>query len=197
MIILITVILSFLFGSIPTGYLLAKKFYNIDIRTKGSGNIGSTNVKRIVGTKLSIITQIIDILKGLITVTFGLYFSQFIQTQISADTYISIIALTVILGHDFTPFLKFNGGKGVNTTIGAFFLLAPFPTLAGVLVYFALGLFIPIVSVRSISLGITIPLLCIVIKFPISIIISAILACILMLMRHKENIKRIIYHQEK
>ncbi|MDS0525633.1 glycerol-3-phosphate 1-O-acyltransferase PlsY [Clostridium sp. SHJSY1] len=196
MIIIITITLSFLFGSIPTGYLLTKKFYNIDIRTKGSGNIGSTNVKRIAGTKISIATQIIDILKGLIPVFFGLYFSKIIEVPISNYTYTSIIALTVILGHDYTPFLKFNGGKGVNTTIGAFFLLAPIPTIAGVFIYFFLGLFIHIVSIRSIALGITIPILCIVMKLPILIIASALIASILMVVRHKENIKRIINKEE-
>ena len=78
MIIIITIVVSFLFGSIPTGYLLTKKLCEIDIRTKGSGNIGSTNVKRIAGTKISIITQTIDILKGIIPVVLGIYLSRII-----------------------------------------------------------------------------------------------------------------------
>jgi len=65
MIFILSIILSFVFGSIPTGYLITKKLYGIDIRTKGSGNIGSTNVKRVAGTKISIITQIVDISKAL------------------------------------------------------------------------------------------------------------------------------------
>src|SRR5471030_1578922 len=121
-IIIITIIVSFLCGSIPTGYLLTKKLCKIDIRTKGSGNIGSTNVKRIAGTKISIITQIIDILKGIIPVILGTYLGTIIKLPISANTFVSIIAIAVVLGHDYTPFLKFNGGKGVNTTLGAFVL---------------------------------------------------------------------------
>lgn len=197
MIIFITIILSFLCGSIPTGYLLTKKFCNVDIRTKGSGNIGSTNVKRIAGTKISIITQVIDILKGLIPVLLGMYYANTAELPISADYYVSLIAIVVVLGHDYTPFLKFNGGKGVNTTLGAFVLLAPIPTLSGVFAYFILRFFTSIVSIRSITIGVTIPVMCIIMKLPTPIIISATIACILMIVRHKSNLIRLIHNEEK
>ena len=129
MIVIITIVISFLFGSIPTGYLITKKICGIDIRTKGSGNIGSTNVKRIVGTKISIITQTIDVLKGVIPVVLGIYLSRIIKLPVSINTYLSIIAIATILGHDYTPFLKFKGEKGVNTTLGVFFFIAPIPIL--------------------------------------------------------------------
>ncbi|OOM10395.1 glycerol-3-phosphate 1-O-acyltransferase PlsY [Clostridium saccharobutylicum] len=197
MIILITIIISFLCGSIPTGYLLTKKFCKIDIRTKGSGNIGSTNVKRIAGTKISIMTQIIDILKGIIPVALGLYLIRTISLPISSDILIGIIAITVILGHNYTPFLKFNGGKGVNTTLGAFVLIAPIPTLTGVAIHFILRLFTSIVSIRSIAIGVTIPVMCIIMKYSVAIVISATVACILMIVRHKDNLIRIINNEEK
>lgn len=196
MIIILTSIFSFLCGSIPTGYLIIKKLYGIDIRTKGSGNIGSTNVKRIAGTKISIITQIIDISKGILPVGLAIYLSKTIELPLSSDIYVSIIAISVILGHNYTPFLYFNGGKGVNTTLGAFFLIAPIPTLTGVAVHFALRLFTSIVSIRSIAIGITIPIICAIFKFPIPIIISSIIACILMIVRHKDNLIRIINKKE-
>jgi len=186
--ILISIIISFLCGSIPTGYLIIKKLYGIDIRTKGSGNIGSTNVKRIAGIKIAIITQIIDILKGIVPVALALWVSKIFNLPIPTNIYLSIVAIVVILGHDYTPFLGFNGGKGVNTTIGAFFLLAPISILSGVAVYFILRLFIKVVSIRSIGLGITIPILCIIMKLPSEIIISATMACILMIFRHKNNL---------
>ena len=188
MIIILTILISFLCGSIPTGYLIIKKLYGIDIRTKGSGNIGSTNVKRIAGIKIAIITQIIDILKGIVPVALALWVSKILNLPIPTNIYLSIVALVVILGHDYTPFLGFNGGKGVNTTIGAFFLLVPIAILSGVAVYFILRLFIKVVSIRSIGLGITIPILCIIMKLPSEIIISATMACILMIFRHKNNL---------
>lgn len=197
MIIIITIVVSFLCGSIPTGYLLTKKFCEIDIRTKGSGNIGSTNVKRIAGTKISIITQVIDILKGIIPVILGIYLAKNTELPMSTNMYISIIAIAVVLGHDYTPFLKFKGGKGVNTTIGAFVLIAPIPTLIGVAVHFILRLFTSIVSIRSIAIGVTIPIICIILKLPISIVVSTTIACIIMVIRHKDNLIRIIHNDEK
>lgn len=197
MIIIITIIIAFLCGSIPTGYLITKKLCGIDIRTKGSGNIGSTNVKRIVGAKLSIITQIIDVLKGVVPVILGIYLSKTIELPVSPNTYISIIAIAVVLGHDYTPFLEFKGGKGVNTTVGAFILIAPVPTLVGIAVHFILRLFTSIVSIRSIAIGVTIPIACIVMKLPVSIVFSTIIACILMIFRHKDNLVRILHNEEK
>lgn len=197
MIVILSIVVSFLCGSIPTGYLLTKKLYNIDIRTKGSGNIGSTNVKRIAGTKTSIITQIIDVLKGLIPVALGIYVATIVEVPIDRNLYLSIIAISAILGHDYTPFLKFNGGKGVNTTLGAFFLIAPIPTLTGVAVHFILRLFTSIVSIRSIAIGITMPIMCAIMKLPVSITVSAAIGCILMIVRHKDNLIRLINKEEK
>ncbi|PJI08199.1 MULTISPECIES: glycerol-3-phosphate 1-O-acyltransferase PlsY [Clostridium] len=189
MIILLTIIVSFLFGSIPTGYLITKKLCGIDIRTKGSGNIGSTNVKRIVGTKLAILTQAGDVIKGIIPMILGIYLSKTIKLPVTTEVYLSIIPIACVLGHDYTPFLGFNGGKGVNTTLGAYFLIAPLPVLLGVLIHFILLLFTKIVAIRSIVLGISIPLTCAIMKLPLPIIISASLASILLIYRHKDNIK--------
>ena len=197
MIIFLSIVISFLFGSIPTGYLVIKNLYGIDIRTKGSGNIGSTNVKRIAGIKISIITQIIDILKGIIPVFLGIYLTKTIELPISTNIYLSIIAIMVILGHDYTPFLGFKGGKGVNTTVGAFILIAPIPTLVGVSVHFILRFFTSIVSIRSIAIGITIPIICIIMKSSISIILTSEIACILMIFKHKDNLIRLVHNEEK
>lgn len=197
MIFTLTIILAFLCGSIPSGYLISKKLYGIDISTKGSGNIGSTNVKRVVGGKASTITQIIDISKGMVPVILGMCLSNVINLPVSKDTYLSIMAIAAILGHDYTPFLKFKGGKGVNTTIGAFILIAPIPVLTGMAVHVALRFLTSIVSIRSIALGISIPIMSILMKLHISIIVSAGIAAILIVLRHKANIIRIINKEEK
>lgn len=196
MIIILTIIVSFLCGSIPTGYLIIKKLYGIDIRTKGSGNIGSTNVKRVAGTQISIITQMIDILKGIIPMSLGIWLTRYVELPVSINIYFSIIALAVILGHDYTPFLNFNGGKGANTTIGAFVLIAPIPTITGFVVYLILRVFTKIVSIRTLAGGMTIPIMSIVLNLPISIIVAATLAWILMVIRHKENLIRIAHKKE-
>ncbi|MDD6795757.1 MAG: glycerol-3-phosphate 1-O-acyltransferase PlsY [Clostridiaceae bacterium] len=196
MIVFITIILSFLCGSIPTGYILTKKYCGIDIRNEGSGNIGSTNVKRIVGRKMSILTQIGDIVKGLIPTTVALILCNYITLPIDKNLYLSIIALASILGHDYTPFLSFNGGKGVNTTLGAFFPIAPVAVLSGVLVYFILHKLTKIVSIRSISLSLCIPIVSIIMRLEIETIIASTIASFLIIIRHKDNIKRLIAKEE-
>lgn len=197
MILLISIIIAFLLGSIPSGYILTKKYCNVDIRTQGSGNIGSTNVKRIAGSKISAATQAIDIIKGLIPVALAMIFGPNLNLPISLEAYVCIIAITSILGHDFTPFLSFNGGKGVNTTLGAFFLIAPIPTLASVLVHILLRYVTKVVSIRSMILGLTIPILSFILGYPMYVVIASFIAAIILILRHMDNIKRIINKEEK
>lgn len=196
-IVVFSIIIAFLFGSIPTGYILVKHFKGIDIRTIGSGNIGSTNVKRIAGTKVSIATQVGDILKGVIPVALALITYKSLNINIDRNMFCSIAALAAILGHNYTPFLGFNGGKGVNTTLGAFVLLAPAAVFSGVAVYFLLRFFTKIVSIRSICLGLTMPVICLIIGLPMPIVISTAISTLFMIYRHKENLKRLINHEEK
>ncbi|SFU52719.1 acyl-phosphate glycerol-3-phosphate acyltransferase [Clostridium sp. DSM 8431] len=195
-ILILSIIISFLCGSIPTGYIIMKKFYGIDIRTKGSGNIGSTNVKRIAGVKASIGTQAGDVIKGLVPVTIAYILSYKVSLPVSTDVYLCLVAIAAVLGHDYTPFLGFNGGKGVNTTLGAFFLLSPFSIALGVIVYFGLKKATDIVSIRSLALGVTIPVTCSIFHRPMSVIITSTFASILMIYRHKENIKRLAHKEE-
>ena len=197
MIIVTIIIISFLCGSIPSGYLIGKRLYGVDIRTMGSGNIGSTNVKRVLGTKASLITQVIDVLKGVLPVLGAIYISDKIELPIEKDIFLSIIALVVILGHNYTPFLRFKGGKGVNTTLGAFVLLVPIPTFLGVFVHFALKPLTKIVSIRSIATGLTIPIACLIMKSSSAVVAATALAAILMIIRHKDNLVRLINNEEK
>ena len=195
-IIITTILLSFLMGSIPTGYLLIKRNLGIDIRTQGSGNIGSTNVKRVAGKKISVLTQVGDIVKGLLPVLIAAVIAYNFKLPISSDLYLSLVALAAILGHDYTPFLGFNGGKGVNTTLGAYFLLAPLSILLGVAVYFLLRYVTKIVSIRSMALGITIPLVAILTHKSLTVVIFTTIACLLLIFRHRDNIKRIVNKEE-
>lgn len=197
MIIIAIILISFLCGSIPSGYLIGKKLYGVDIRTMGSGNIGSTNVKRVLGTKASLITQVMDVLKGVIPVLVAIYLVNKIELPIEKDIFLSIIALVVILGHNYTPFLRFKGGKGVNTTLGAFVFLVPIPTFLGVFVHFALKLLTKIVSIRSIATGVTIPIACILMQSSSAVLVATTVAAILMIIRHKDNLVRLINKEEK
>ncbi|MCY6372572.1 glycerol-3-phosphate 1-O-acyltransferase PlsY [Clostridium ganghwense] len=197
LILALTILFSYLCGSIPSGYFIVKRLCGIDIRTKGSGNIGSTNVRRIAGNKISTITQIIDILKGIIPITIGINIASTVNLPVSTDVYLSLIAMSAILGHNYTIFLGFKGGKGVNTTVGTFLILAPVPTLLAVIIHFVLRLFTDIVSIRSIALGVVIPIACVVMKFSLPIIVASTIAAILMIIRHKDNIIRLFKNEEK
>lgn len=178
------VLLSFLMGSIPFGYLIVKKTKGIDIRTEGSGNIGSTNVKRVAGKKIAIIVQTLDILKGLLPVAIS------ILVVGKTDIYNhSIIAVMAVLGHIYSPFLKFKGGKGINTELGSFFLLCPIPVLLSTALHIALKKVIEVVAIRSIILALSIPLLSFVFKYDKSIVISSLFVAIMVIFAHRENIK--------
>lgn len=193
----LTIIGSFLCGSIPFGYICVKKACGIDIRKEGSGNIGSTNVKRVAGKKISIITQVLDIVKGIVPVLAAICIAKFVKLPVSDYIYFSFTAIASILGHDYTPFLKFNGGKGVNTTLGAFVLIAPIPVFSGAAAYFLLKFLTPIVSIKSIALSITIPLVCLLTGKPLTVVLASVFASALLIYRHKSNIGRLLRGEEK
>lgn len=193
----ISLALSFILGSIPSGYLIVKKFKGIDIRKVGSGNIGSTNVKRGAGKGFSIATQAADVVKGAAAVLVAMGIYKFFDISLDRNFFLAMNAFVAILGHDYTPFLGFNGGKGVNTTLGAFVLIEPIAVFTGVALYFVLAKVTKIVSIRSMSLGVTLFLVTLVKGSPFGSVIFTLLAALLMLYRHEENIKRLIRGEEK
>lgn len=197
--IIICVILfaAFLCGSIPTGYLIVKAIKGIDIRTVGSGNIGSTNVKRIAGNKAAIITQVVDVLKGVIPVTVCIMLLNAFELPLNRNFLVSITGVASIIGHDFSPFLRFKGGKGVNTTVGSFLVIATLPTVIAIVFYYLLRLTTGIVSVGSIALGIALPVAVGCFKLPLPILIGSVIAGILVLIQHTDNMSRLLRGEEK
>ena len=136
-------LVAYLLGSIPTSFLMGKLVKGIDIRKHGSGNVGATNALRVLGTKIGVITLVIDIGKGFLAIIAG-------RMLIENATHLLLIGcgLCAILGHIFTVFLKFKGGKGVATSAGVFIALTPLP------VAIAFGVFLVTVAFsRYVSLG--------------------------------------------
>ncbi|MES2766084.1 MAG: glycerol-3-phosphate acyltransferase, partial [Bacteroidota bacterium] len=116
-------IISYLIGSIPTAVLISKQFFGFDIRTKGSGNMGSTNAMRVLGAKWGSVVQIIDVLKGLIPVAvLPFVFFEFTGNSLNLldnVVFVKIVAgMSAVLGHVFSVFVGFKGGKGINTAAG-------------------------------------------------------------------------------
>ncbi|ABB33235.1 protein of unknown function DUF205 [Geobacter metallireducens RCH3] len=174
---------AYLLGSIPTGLLLAKAA-GVDIRTTGSGNIGATNVYRTLGRSVGIATLVGDCLKGLIPVLAAKYLGM-------TDLWIALAGLAAFLGHVYTVFLGFKGGKGVATALGVFLGLAPLAVLI------ALGIFVAVVATsRYISLGsITAaaampPVVAFLSGRPPLVGVTVVIA-LLVIWKHRENIQRL------
>jgi len=191
------VLFAFLCGAIPTGFLIVKKKKGIDIRKMGSGNIGSTNVRRIAGSKIATLVQVLDILKGAIPTALALWVLS-IQSNppISKELMISMTGIAAVLGHNYTPFLRFKGGKGVNTTVGAFLIISPISVILAAASYFISKYTVRIASVSSIILSIVLLLVVILAHEPTPYVGAASAACYLILVNHQSNIKRVLKGQE-
>lgn len=153
LIIIFVVLISYIVGSFPSAFIISKIFFGFDIREKGSGNMGSTNAFRVLGWKWGIIVQVLDIAKGLIAVLFiANIFGEpynFGSDYFENTTIMKIIAgISAVLGHIFSMFVSFKGGKGINTAFGMLIGIAPIE------VGIALGLFaIAVIISGYISLG--------------------------------------------
>lgn len=179
-------IISFFIGAIPFGYIVVKVKMGIDIREEGSGNIGSTNVKRVAGRKIAALVQFLDITKSLIPVLLALIF--FGQDNVVKVCFISMAS---VLGHIYSPFLGFKGGKGVNSLLGSFFLLCPLPVLISVMVHIVLKKVTKIVAIRSIILSLVIPLMAWLLGYNKCIVFSSLFTAVIIIFAHRTNIKEI------
>lgn len=187
-------LMSYILGAIPVGYLLVKKVTGKNILELGSGNTGSTNVGRIAGRKWSIITQLLDMGKGLLPV--GLFFLFTQHQKMKPDYLVHMLAIAAIMGHNFSIFLQFKGGKGVNTTLGASVLLAPFAVFAAVIVYFVIKWRYRYVSLGSIVLAVTLPFVELILSGQTPTFYYLLLCSVLIVFTHKENIRRLLNNNE-
>ena len=191
------VIFSYLMGSIPTGYIIVKKKFNKDIREFGSGNIGATNVGRIAGKKLSKITAICDMLKAIAPVLVTYLFLYLGLLKSNKSIALALVAVAAILGHNYTIFLKFKGGKGVATSAAAFMFIVPKAFIVTAIVFFGLKLFTKVVSIRSLSAGVTLFVTTLLFGYDKYLVSATLFACVLVFWRHRANIKRLIDGTEK
>lgn len=184
--------ISYLIGSIPTTYIIAKLLRGIDIREHGSGNIGATNLMRVVGKTPGIIALLLDVGKGVLPVVLlaPIYYRP--QMVISEPLFRVILGLSAVSGHIWTIFLRFKGGKGVATTIGVFIGLAPLVTSLGLVIWLIVVLFSKYVSLGSLIMATSLPFLMIIFAKPIEYIILSVILCVFISYKHKSNIKRLI-----
>ena len=175
----------YLLGSIPFGYIAGKLFKKIDIRELGSGNIGATNVFRILGPSLASLVLISDIGKGI----FSIYLVQYFN--IDNLLILTIAGLAVICGHDWSLFLGFKGGKGIATTFGVIFALNPIISILAIVVWAVVIIITRYASLSSILAVISIMIFTILFKQPYEYIIFSAIIIVLSIFKHKENIKRL------
>ncbi len=187
---LIYAMLSYLVGSIPTGYIFYKLSEKKDIRRFGSQATGATNVLRLKGWKYAIPVGLFDILKGFFVVYFAL--------KLFPDKKLALLCgFLVVLGHCFPIFIKFKGGKGVATTVGVYAALAPVPLLCSVGIFLSVVLLTRYVSLGSLLAMFFFPIFVLYfIGNPAVIALSIAIFC-LIIFRHMGNIKRLIAGNER
>jgi len=177
------IIAAYLLGSIPTGLLLGKAF-GIDIRATGSGNIGATNVYRTLGKKVGIMTLAGDCLKGLIPV-------MAVKLMGGSDGLVALTGLSAFLGHVYTVFLGFKGGKGVATALGVFLAVSPVSVLCSLVLFLLVVWKWRYVSLASISAAVLFPVVVTLTEHRSYYTIMAIIISSIIIQKHKENIERL------
>ena len=194
MITVLLILIAYVLGSIPNALWVGKTFKNIDVREHGSKNTGSTNAARVLGAKLGIFTLILDILKGALPTYLGIVLGANLLTRITGIDKLDIIVIgmAAILGHTFSLFLKFKGGKAVATTLGVFLVLVPYAILILLVVFFVIFGLTKYVSLASIVSAVALPITVYLTTRHIPLSILGIIIGLLVIIRHKENIKRLI-----
>jgi glycerol-3-phosphate acyltransferase PlsY len=187
---------AYLLGSIPFGFVLVRLFLKEDIRAKGSGNIGATNVVRSGAKKLGILTFVLDACKGFIAVWLAsrIAFTPGL-TPVPLQNAEALAALAAILGHIYTVWLRFKGGKGVATAFGVFLALAPLPAIAALIVFilaFALSKYVSLASILS---AVAFPIFAMLlphISYNRWLIAVLFIVPLIVIAKHRQNIARLL-----
>ena len=207
---ILAVLAAYIAGSLPFGFWISKCL-GVDIRTQGSGNIGATNVLRTLGRKVGITVLILDILKGFLPVLIGsaviikqLPDSMLGNEEIEGRIYV-LLAIGTILGHNYTFWLGFKGGKGIATSAGAIMSFLPEVLIGSTLVWILFFFLSRYVAIASIAAAFSIPILTVSLDhnyvFPDinsspPVIIFGIIAAAMAVWRHRSNIQRLIKGEE-
>jgi glycerol-3-phosphate acyltransferase PlsY len=183
---LLAVVLAYLIGAIPFGYLVVKFTAGRDVRDSGSGNIGATNVLRTTGRGPAIATLALDIAKGFLAVWLAAWLTN------NSPEWMALAALAAMGGHAYPVFLKFEGGKGVATFIGAFLYLTPVPLIAALAVFLITVAWTHYISAGSILAAGTFPFgVWLIDHPPFLVFLASLAAAAFIVYRHKSNLERL------
>lgn len=185
MAIVLSFISGYLLGSIPNGLWIGRTFWQIDLREHGSKNIGATNAYRILGSRAAAAVFALDLLKGMAGVWLGMYWGGDHLAMISGG-------VAAIVGHSWSVFLRFSGGKGVATGLGVLFVLMPEVTAAVFVTWCVVVYITRYVSLASIIAAALVPVLCWALAEPAQYLYLGIFAASFVIYRHKANIGRLL-----
>lgn len=181
-------VIAYILGSIPFGLVIAKSLCNIDPRLDGSRNTGATNIARLCGTKYGIATLVLDISKGFIPVFMA-------SSWIESDLGLSLVVLAAILGHVFSCFMGFKGGKAVATTVGAFLAVSFWGTFFSAAACLGVVALSGHVSMGSLTIALALPVF-MALTGNFAFVPVALVVMVILFWRHKENIYRLARGEE-
>lgn len=191
--IIIYALFIYIVGSIPNALWIGKKFRNLDIRTKGSGNLGATNATRYLGKKLGAMVLVLDILKGLIPIFLAKnYFIPKLWSSYNDKLLLSIFIFLAILSHSYSIFLKFTGGKSVAIMVGIYLIVFPKAMFLALVVFILTIIFIKYVALASIFMASSMILFVPVIYGGFYYFVLTLLVAMLITYRHKSNLLRLL-----
>ncbi|MGD9343539.1 MAG: glycerol-3-phosphate 1-O-acyltransferase PlsY [Desulfuromonadales bacterium] len=179
-------IVIYLIAAVPTGIVLAKVMGYEDVRDKGSGNIGATNVYRVAGKLPGVLTLVGDILKGFLPLLAC-------KTWLTpTPTQLGIACAVAIVGHCYPVYLKFRGGKGIATALGIFLVISPTAVLGAAIVFGVTVAITRFISLGSVLAAMATPLLVLMLNEPQPIFLATLFSAALIIWRHRSNIKRLL-----
>ena len=197
-------VVAYLLCGFPTAYVLGKAMGNVDVRTVGSGNVGSTNITRAVGAKAGILTLLIDVLKAVLSVLAGFFIMGFAAERsalLPGGTYDWCMALVYgfcIMGHMFTPYLKFKGGKGIAVGLGGAVALMPLVGLSLWVPFLLFAVTSRFVSLGSIAAAASLPFLAWFFYRPtVAFLLIIVLIALLVVWAHRTNIRKLLRGEER
>jgi acyl phosphate:glycerol-3-phosphate acyltransferase len=203
MLLAVGVFVAYLLGAIPFSLIIGRRVKGIDLREHGSGNLGATNVYRTLGPGWGGFCLLLDVAKGVLAVLAmtalvdALPADQRLPLRLTGDMYRILAGIAAILGHSFSPFAGFRGGKGIATTFGVFLVLEPFPVLLAFAVFLAVFLATRIVSLGSLSAAAVFPWAVLLFEirspkpFSKTLIVFSFIVAALVIWRHRANIRRL------
>ncbi len=190
----ILIICAYLIGSFPTALIISKKFFGVDIREYGSGNMGATNTFRTLGSRYGTMVMLIDILKGMVATGLYNFLPYYLDNEIQRTNFMIGLGLAAVIGHVFPIFANFKGGKGVATLFGMILAIQPIVALSCVAVFMLVLFLTRYVSLSSILAAAMLPVFVLWIWNESEILyrIFALLVAILVIITHQKNILRLL-----